>query len=90
VYGEYVQCLQIGARSQSFEYELEGEQLECEITKRSGTLKIALAGDGIRAVQWIGSRGGTFNLAYNGNGGVSFSISSGSSMRQVVSSSSST
>ena len=75
--------------SQSFEFELEGEQLECEITKTSGTLKIALAGDGIRAVQQIGSRGGPFNLAYNGNGGVSFSTSSGSSTRQVVSTSSS-
>jgi hypothetical protein len=49
-----------------------------------------LAGDGIRAVQQIGSRGGNFNLAYNGNGGVSFSTSSsGSSTRQVVSTSSS-
>jgi hypothetical protein len=76
--------------SQSFEFELEGEQLECEITKTSGTLKIALAGDGIRAVQQIGSRGGNFNLAYNGNGNVSFSTSSsGSSTRQVVSTSSS-
>jgi len=80
-----------GQVPQSFEYELEGEQLECEITKRSGTLKIVLIGDGTRAVQQVGSQGGTFNLAYNGNGGVSFSTtsSSGSSTRQVVSSSSS-
>ena len=65
-----------GQVPQSFEYELEGEQLECEITKRSGTLKIVLTGDGTRAVQQIGSQGGTFNLAYNGNGNVSFSTSS--------------
>ena len=79
-----------GQVPQSFKYELEGEQLECEITKRSGTLKIVLTGDGTRAVQQIGSQEGTFNLAYNGNGAVSFSTSSsGSSTRQVVSSSSS-
>lgn len=79
-----------GQGPQSFEYELEGEQLECEITKRSGTLKIVMTGDGTRAVQQISSQGGTFNLTYDGNGGVSFSTSSsGSSTRQVVSSSSS-
>jgi hypothetical protein len=79
-----------GQVPQSFEYELEGEQLECEITKRSGTMKIVLTGDGTRALQRVSSQGGTFNLVYDGNGGVSFSTSSsGSSSRQVVSSSSS-
>ncbi len=79
-----------GQVPQSFEFELEGEQLECEITKGSGTLKIVLTGDGTHAVQQISSQDGTFNLTYDGNGGVSFSASSsGSSTRQVISSSSS-
>ncbi len=82
-----------GQVPESFSYELDGERLECEISKASadGDLEVAFtAGNNVNSVQQIS--GGTLNLRYE-NGRLSSSTSSGSSgsnsssSSQVVSSS---
>ena len=82
-----------GQVPESFSYELDGERLECEISKASadGDLEVAFtAGNNVDSVQQIS--GGTLNLRYE-NGRLSSSTSSGSSgsssssSSQVVSSS---
>ncbi len=77
-----------GQVPQSFDYDLDGQKLECKIQQQNaGTLTVVLTGDGARAVQKIHSRGGTLNLTYGGNGIISFSTSSSGSTRHVSSSS---
>ena len=83
-----------GEAPESFSYELEGQQLECEIRKEgtdSGALEVLLTGPGDRIEQRIDSPGGTINLVYSENGVSSSTSSSGSSssVNQVISSSSS-
>ncbi len=76
-----------GQVPESFSYELDGERLECEISKEGadGDLQIDLSvGPNVRSVQQIS--GGTLNLIYD-NGSISSSTSSSGS--DVVSSTSS-
>lgn len=81
-----------GQVPESFTYELDGEQLECEISKESaeGDLEVVFAaGHNVNSVQRIS--GGTLKYTYE-NGRLSSSTSSGSSgssssSSQVVSSS---
>ncbi|MDP8972720.1 MAG: hypothetical protein M3N45_05990 [Actinomycetota bacterium] len=79
-----------GQVPQSYHYKLGGQQLECEIRKQNasgGSLKVILTGNGIHAVQQIGSAG-TLSLAYDGNS-ISSSVSSSSSSEEASSDSSS-
>lgn len=81
-----------GQVPESFDYDLEGQQLECEIRQESsGSLEILLTGPGDRIEQQISNPGGTISLAYSENGVSSSTSSSGSSnsVNQVVSNSSS-
>jgi hypothetical protein len=76
----------------SFSYDLEGQQLECEIRKEStgsGSLKVLLTGPGDRIEQQTSTPGGTIRLVYSGNSVSSSTSSSGSSnsVNQVSSSS---
>jgi hypothetical protein len=80
-----------GQVPESYGYDLEGQQLECEIRQEgAGSLEILLTGPGDRIEQQINSPGGTISLAYSENGVSSSTSSSGSSssMNQVVSNSS--
>jgi hypothetical protein len=80
-----------GRVPESFGYDLEGQQLECEIRQEgAGSLEILLTGPGDRIEQRINNPGGTISLAYSENGVSSSTSSSGSSssVNQVVSSSS--
>ena len=67
-----------GQVPESFRYELDGERLECEISKESaqGDLEVAFtAGNNVNSVKRIS--GGTLKLVYE-NGRLSSSTSSGS------------
>jgi hypothetical protein len=80
-----------GQVPESFGYDLEGQQLECEIRQEdAGSLKILLTGTGDRIEQQINNPGGTISLTYSENGVSSSTSSSGSSssVNQVVSNSS--
>jgi hypothetical protein len=81
-----------GQVPESFGYDLEGQQLECEIRQEdAGSLEILLTGPGDRIEQRINNPGGTISLAYSENGASSSSTSSSgssSSVNQVVSNSS--
>lgn len=80
-----------GQVPESFGYDLEGQQLECEIRQEdAGSLEILLVGPGDRIEQQINAPGGTISLAYSENGVSSSTSSSGSSssVNQVVSNSS--
>ena len=80
-----------GQVPESYGYDLEGQQLECEIRQEgAGSLKILLTGPGDRIEQQINNPGGTISLAYSENGVSSSTSSSGSSssVNQVVSNSS--
>ncbi len=76
-----------GQVPESFEFELDSQELECEIQKQgAGELKIILSGDGTRAVQRVNSSKATIKFTYD-DGSVSFSTSSSGSTRQASSSS---
>ena len=80
-----------GQVPESFGYDLEGQQLQCEIRQEdAGSLEILLTGPGDRIEQQINSPGGTINLTYSEDGVSSSTSSSGSSssVNQVVSNSS--
>ena len=80
-----------GQVPESFGYDLEGQQLECEIRQENaGSLEILLTGPGDRIEQRINNPGGTISLAYSENAASSSTSSSGSSssVNQVVSNSS--
>jgi hypothetical protein len=80
-----------GQVPESFGYDLEGQQLECEIRQEDpGSLEILLTGPGDRIQQQTNSAGGTISLSYSENGVSSSTSSSGSSssVNQVVSNSS--
>jgi hypothetical protein len=80
-----------GQVPESFGYDLEGQQLECEIRQEdAGSLEILLTGPGDRIEQRINNPDGTISLAYSENGASSSTSSSGSSssVNQVVSNSS--
>ena len=79
-----------GQAPQSYHYKLDGQELECEIRKQNasgGSLKVILTGNGIHAVQQIGSAG-TLSFTYDGNS-ISSSVSSSSSSEERSSNSSS-
>lgn len=80
-----------GQVPESFGYDLEGQQLQCEIRQEdAGSLEILLTGPGDRIQQQINSPGGTIILAYSEDGVSSSTSSSGgssSSVNQVVSNS---
>lgn len=79
-----------GQVPESFVYELNGQELECEIRKGTdaGNLTVLLTAPGNNIVQQTSTPGGTINLMFSENG-VSSSTSSASSnsANQVVSSS---
>lgn len=80
-----------GEVPESFDYDLDGRQLECEIRQEgSGGLNVLLTGPGDRVEQQANTPGGSISLVYSDDG-VSSSTSgtSSSSVNQVVSSSSS-
>jgi hypothetical protein len=78
-----------GQVPESFGYDLEGQQLECEIRQEgAGSLKILLTGPGDRIEQQINNPGGTISLVYSKNGVSSSTSGSSSSVNQVVSNSS--
>jgi len=78
-----------GQVPESFGYDLEGQQLECEIRQEdAGSLEILLTGPGDRVEQQINAPGGTISLAFSENGVSASTSSSSSSVNQVVSSSS--
>ena len=67
-----------GRAPQSFDYSLEGRNLECGIQNQgSGPLEVALISGDDRSVYKLDGRGGTIKLVYTKNG-ISSSISSGS------------
>ena len=76
-----------GQAPESFDYDLEGRRLECELLNEGpGSLEIVLVADGTRSVQQLNA--GTLNLLTYGDGLVSSSTSSGpTESQQVVSSS---
>ena len=82
-----------GEVPESFDYDLEDQQLECEIRQESaGNLNVLLTGPGDRIQQQANTPGGTISLVYSENGVSSSTSSSGassSSVNQVVSSTSS-
>ncbi|HSK99952.1 MAG TPA: hypothetical protein VK869_06415 [Rubrobacteraceae bacterium] len=70
-----------GEVPQSFEFDVDGRKLSCEIHKEDGrnaALEVAVNGNGSRSVQRIEGGEGTLRLTYEG-GAVSTSMSSGSS-----------
>lgn len=80
-----------GQVPESFGYDLEGQQLQCEIRQEdAGSLEFLLTGPGDRIEQQINNPGGTISLAYSEDGVSSSTSSSGSSnsVNQVVSNSS--
>lgn len=81
-----------GQVPESFGYDLEGQQLQCEIRQEdAGSLEVLLTGPGDRIQQQINSPGGTISLTYSEDGVSSSTSSSGgssSSVNQVVSNSS--
>ena len=82
-----------GEVPESFDYDLEGQQLGCEIRQENaGNLNVLLTGPGDRVEQQANTPGGSISLVYSENGVSSSTSSSGassSSVNQVVSSSSS-
>ncbi len=81
-----------GQVPESFTYELDGERLDCEISKEStdGDLEVVFRANGTRSVQRTNA--GTINLTYENGRISSFSTSSSSSggsssSSQVISSS---
>lgn len=70
-----------GQVPQSFEFDVDGRKLSCEIRKEDGrnaALEVALSGEGSRSVQRIEGGEGTLRLTYEG-GSVSTAMSSVSS-----------
>lgn len=73
-----------GEVPQSFEFALDGRELECGIRKQgAGNLKITFAAGNNRSVQRTNAPDATVRLTYSG-GGVSFSTSSSSSSGSSV------
>lgn len=80
-----------GQVPESFGYDLQGQQLECEIRQDgAGSLQILLTGPGDRIEQRINNPDGTVSLTYSESGVSSSTSSSGSSssVNQVISTSS--
>lgn len=78
-----------GQVPQSYTYdELDGQGIECGIRRQGdGELKVVFEAGNARSVQRTNAS--AINLSYDGNGGISFSTTSGSSSSQVTSISSS-
>ncbi len=80
-----------GRVPQSFDYELDGQRLECEIRNESGgEMEVVLEAGNDRSVQRTNVQGATIRLTYSEEGISSRTISSSSSGGQVNSSSSQT
>jgi hypothetical protein len=81
-----------GQVPQSFEYQLDSQELECEIGKQgdeSGALKVVLSSEVTRSVQRVEGKDVTLRLTYS-RGSVSSSMTSSSSQLNSSSSSSQT
>ena len=64
-----------GQAPESFEFDLEGRELSCEIGKQGGgsdVLEVVLTGENVHAEQRLAGGGqGTSKITYDGNGSVS-------------------
>ena len=75
-----------GQAPESFEFDLKGRELSCEIDKQgsqSDELEVVLSGENIHSVQRLGGPQGTLKMTYDGDG--SFSSMSSSSQTTVSS-----
>lgn len=75
-----------GQAPESFEFDLKGRELSCEIDKhgsRSDELEVVLSGENVHSVQRLGGAQGTLKMTYEEDGSLS-SVSSSS--RKTVSS----
>lgn len=80
-----------GRVPQSFDYELDGQRLNCEIRNESGgEMEVVLEAGNDRSVQRTNVQGATIRLTYSEEGISSRTVSSSSSGGQVSSSSSQT
>lgn len=73
-----------GQAPESFEFDLKGRELSCEIDKQgsqSDELEVVLSGENIHSVQRLGGAQGTLKMTYDGDG--SFSSMSSSSQTTV-------
>lgn len=68
-----------GQVPESFEFDLEGRELSCEIGKQgdgSNELEVVLSGENVHAVQRLAAEQGTSKITYDENGSVSVMSSS--------------
>ncbi len=80
-----------GQARESFEFELNGQRLTCEIRNETGgDMEVVLEAGNDRSIQSTNVKGATIRLSYSGNTISSSTISSGGSGGQVRSSSSQT
>jgi hypothetical protein len=80
-----------GQPRESFEFELNGQRLTCEIRNETGgDMEVVLEAGNDRSIQSTNVKGATIRLTYSGNAISSSTISSGGSGGQVRSSSSQT
>jgi hypothetical protein len=80
-----------GRAPESFDFELDGQRLTCEIRNETGgDMEVILEAGNDRSIQSTNVKGATIRLAYSGNAISSSTISSGGSGGQVRSSSSQT
>ena len=80
-----------GRVPQSFNYQLNGQRLKCEIRNESGgEMEVVLKAGNDRSVQRTNAQGATIQLTYSESGISSSTISSSGSGGQVSSSSSQT
>ena len=73
-----------GRAPRSFEFDLKGRELSCEIGNQEGQsneLEVVLSGENVRSVQRLDGGQGTLKMTYDGNG--SFSSMSSSSQTTV-------
>lgn len=68
-----------GQAPESFEFELKGRELSCEINKkgsRSDELEVVLSGENVHAEQRLTGEQGTSKITYDGNSSISTMSSS--------------
>lgn len=81
-----------GQTPRSFEFDLKGRELSCEIGKQgsqSGELEVVLSGANVHSVQRLAGVKGTVRLTYGGDGTFSSMSSSSQTVSSTASSSSS-
>lgn len=68
-----------GQAPESFEFDLKGRELSCEIDKQgsqSDELEVVLSGENVHAEQRLAGEQGTSKITYDGNGSISAMSSS--------------